>query len=135
MAEPIIFTLLLGDEYRILEKINKQEAQNKLPIIRLEVNKASHIPDKERIFSEILQESRKKGKTPIFNIQLNNNNIQPIFKVQDLNNLQNLNIKTTITFYQYNSLPQNSKLEAYWKQIMKKVDHVFLQMKQIKIYL
>ncbi|MFV9897031.1 MAG: hypothetical protein AB8U23_02610, partial [Rickettsia conorii subsp. raoultii] len=125
MAEPIIFTLLLGDEDRILEKINKQAAQNKLPIIRLEVNKASHIPDKERIFSEILQESRKKGKTPIFNIQLNNNNIQPIFKVQDLINLQNLNIKTTITFDQYNSLPQNSELEAYWKQIMKKVDHVF----------
>ncbi|WP_392505529.1 Ulp1 family isopeptidase [Rickettsia sp. 2024-CO-Wats] len=125
MAEPIIFTLLLGDEDRILEKINKQEAQNKLPIIRLEVNKASHIPDKERIFSEILQESRKKGKTPIFNIQLNNNNIQPILKVQDLINLQNLNIKTTITFDQYNSLPQNSALEAYWKQIMKKIDHVF----------
>ncbi|WP_064428736.1 Ulp1 family isopeptidase [Rickettsia sp. Tenjiku01] len=125
MADPIIFTLLLGDEDRILEKINKQETQNKLPIIRLEVNKASHIPDKERIFSEILQESHKKSKTPIFNIQLNNNNIQPIFKVQDLINLQNLNIKTTITFDQYNSLPQNSELEAYWKQIMKKVDHVF----------
>ena len=125
MAEPIIFTLLLGDKDRILEKINKQETQNKLPIIRLEVNKASHISDKERIFSEILQESREKGKTPIFNIQLNNNNVKPIFRVQDLINSQNLNIKTTITFDQYNSLPQNSELEAYWKQIMEKVDHVF----------
>ncbi len=125
MAEPIIFTLLLGDKDRILEKINKQETQNKLPIIRLEVNKASHISDKERIFSEILQESHEKGKTPIFNIQLNNNNVKPIFRVQDLINSQNLNIKTTITFDQYNSLPQNSELEAYWKQIMEKVDHVF----------
>ncbi|WP_121543217.1 Ulp1 family isopeptidase [Candidatus Rickettsia colombianensi] len=125
MAEPIIFTLLLGDKDRILEKINKQETQNKLSIIRLEVNKASHISDKERIFSEILQESREKGKTPIFNIQLNNNNVKPIFRVQDLINSQNLNIKTTITFNQYNSLPQNSELEAYWKQIMEKVDHVF----------
>lgn len=125
MAEPIIFTLLLGNKDQILERINNQEAQNKLPIIPLQVNKESHISDKERIFSEILEKSRKEGKTPIFNIQLNNNNVKPIFRVQELMNLQNLNIKTTITFDQYNSLTQNPDLEAYWKQIMEKVDHVF----------
>lgn len=125
MAEPIIFTLLLGNKDQILERINNQEAQNKLPIIPLQVNKESHISDKERIFSEILEKSRKEGKTPIFNIQLNNNNVKPIFRVQDLINSQNLNIKTTITFDQYNSLTQNPELEAYWKQIMEKVDHVF----------
>ncbi|QQV75553.1 hypothetical protein H6P87_01115 [Rickettsia tillamookensis] len=124
MAEPIIFTLLLGNKDQILERINNQEAQNKLPIIPLQVNKESHISDKERIFSEILEKSRKEGKTPIFNIQLNNN-AKPIFRVQDLINSQNLNIKTTITFDQYNSLTQNPELEAYWKQIMEKVDHVF----------
>lgn len=32
MAEPIIFTLLLGNKDQILESINNQEAQNKLPI-------------------------------------------------------------------------------------------------------
>ena len=125
MAEPIIFTLLLGNKDQILERINNQEAQNKLPIIPLQVNKESHISDKERIFSEILEKSHKKGKTPIFNIQLNNNDVKPIFRVQDLINSQNLNIKTTITFNQYNSLTQNPELEAYWKQIMEKVDHVF----------
>ncbi|KIJ88226.1 Ulp1 family isopeptidase [Rickettsia asembonensis] len=125
MAEPIIFTLLLGNKDQILERINNQEAQNKLPIIPLQVNKESHISDKERIFSEILEKSRKEGKTPIFNIQLNNNNVKPIFRVQDLINSQNLNIKTTITFDQYNLLTQNPELEAYWKQIMEKVDHVF----------
>lgn len=125
MAEPIIFTLLLGNKDQILERINNQEAQNKLPIIPLQVNKESHISDKERIFSEILEKSRKEGKTPIFNIQLNNNNVKPIFWVQDLINSQNLNIKTTITFDQYNSLNQNPELEAYWKQIMEKADHVF----------
>ncbi|AFC70860.1 Ulp1 family isopeptidase [Rickettsia australis] len=125
MTEPIIFTLLLGNKDQILERINKQETQNKLPIIPLQVNKESHISDKERIFSEILEKSRKEGKTPIFNIQLNNNNVKPIFRVQDLINSQNLNIKTTITFDQYNSLTQNPELEAYWKQVMEKVDHVF----------
>ncbi len=125
MAEPIIFTLLLGNKDQILESINNQEAQNKLPIIPLQVNKESHISDKERIFSEILEKSHQEDKTPIFNIQLNNNNVKPIFRVQDLINLQNLNIKTTITFDQYNSLTQNPELEAYWKQIMEKVDHVF----------
>ena len=119
MAEPIIFTLLLGNKDQILESINNQEAQNKLPIILLQVNKESHISDKERIFSEILEKSRQEDKTPIFNIQLNNNNVKPIFRVQDLN------IKTTITFDQYNSLTQNPELEAYWKQIMEKVDHGF----------
>lgn len=125
MAEPIIFTLLLGNKDQILEEIQNQETQNKLPIIQLQVNKESHIPDKERIFSEILEKSHEAGKTPIFNIQLNNNNVRPIFQVQDLINSQNLNIKTTITFDQYNSLAQNPELEAYWKQIMEKVDHVF----------
>ncbi|WCR56162.1 Ulp1 family isopeptidase [Rickettsia asembonensis] len=125
MVEPIIFTLLLGNKDQILERINNQEAQNKLPIIPLQVNKESHISDKERIFSEILEKSCKEGKTPIFNIQLNNNNVKPIFRVQDLINSQNLNIKTTITFDQYNLLTQNPELEAYWKQIMEKVDHVF----------
>lgn len=125
MAEPIIFTLLLGNKDQILEEIQNQEAQNKLPIIQLQVNKESHISDKERIFAEILEKSRKEDKTPIFNIQLNSNNVKPIFQVQDLINAQNLNIKTTITFDQYNSLTQNSELEAYWKQVMEKVDHVF----------
>ncbi|AFB21412.1 Ulp1 family isopeptidase [Rickettsia canadensis] len=125
MAEPIIFTLLLGNTDQILERINNQKTLNTLPIILLQVNKESHIFDKERIFSEILEKSRKEGKTPIFNIQLNNNNVRSIFQVQDLMNAQNLNIKTTITFDQYNSLTQNPELEAYWKQVMEQVDHVF----------
>ena len=125
MAEPIIFTLLLGNTDQILERINNQKALNTLTIIPLQVNKESHISDKERIFSEILEKSHKDGKTPIFNIQLNNNNVRSIFQVQDLINAQNLNIKTTITFDQYNSLTQNPELEAYWKQVMEQVDHVF----------
>ncbi|WP_347939018.1 Ulp1 family isopeptidase [Rickettsia oklahomensis] len=124
MAEPIIFTLLLGNKDRILERINNQNPLNKLPIIPLQVNKEVHISDKERIFSEILEQSHKEGKIPIFNIQLNNN-VRSIFQVQDLINAQNLNIKTTITFDQYNSLTQNPELKAYWKQIMEQVDHVF----------
>lgn len=125
MAEPIIFTLLLGNNDHILEQINNREAQNKIPIIQLQVNKESPIPDKERIFSEILEKSRKEGKKPIFNIQLNTNNVRPIFQIQDLINSQNLNIKTTITFYQYNSLAQNPELADYWKQIIEKTDHIF----------
>jgi|GEM_PF-4695837 len=125
MAKPIIFSLLLGNKDQILEKINNQEAENKLPIIPLQVNKESHISDKERIFSEILEKSRKESKIPIFNIQLNNNDAKPIFQLQDLINAKNLNIKTTITFDQYNSLAQNPELEAYWKKIMDQVDHVF----------
>ena len=125
MAEPIIFTLLLGNKDQILERLNNQEAQNKLTIIPLQVNKESRISDKARIFSEILEKSRQAGKTPILNIQLNNNNVRPIFRVQDFINAQNLNIKTTITFDKYSSLTQNPELEAYWQRIMKKVDHVF----------
>ncbi|ADE30250.1 hypothetical protein [Rickettsia prowazekii] len=125
MAEPIIFTLLFGNKDRILDRINNQKALNKLHIIPLQVNKESHISDKERIFSEILEKSYKECKIPIFNIQISNNNVKPIFRAQDLINAQNLNIKTTITFDKYNALPQNSELKSYWKQIIEKVDHVF----------
>ncbi|AAU04155.1 rickettsial conserved hypothetical protein [Rickettsia typhi str. Wilmington] len=125
MSEPIIFTLLFGNKDQILDKINNQKALNKLHIIPLQVNKESNISDKERIFSEILEKSCKECKIPIFNIQISNNNVKPIFGTQDLINAQNLNIKTTITFDKYNALPQNSALKSYWKQIIEKVDHVF----------
>jgi len=120
MAEPIIFTLLLGHKDQILEKVEDQ-----LTIISVQTNKETEIPDKDRIFAEILEQSSKQNKIPIFNIQLDSNNTQPIFKLQDVINLQNLNIKSTITFDHYNSLTENPKLATYWQELIKKVDHVF----------
>ncbi|HJD55419.1 MAG TPA: C48 family peptidase [Rickettsia endosymbiont of Pyrocoelia pectoralis] len=130
MAKPIIFTLLLGNNDQILEKINTQEAQSTPTIVPLRTNKESHISDKDRIFAEILKESIKQGKDPIFNVQLNNNDIKPIFKSQDLTNLQNLNIKSTITFDRYNSLAENPELAKYWQEILAKADHVFFANKE-----
>lgn len=130
MAEPIIFTLLLGDKDWILEKSTNQKAQGKLTVIPLQPNKESSISDKERIFAEILEESDKQNKSPIFNVQLSNNNTQPIFKAQDLINLQNLNIKGTITFDHYNSLVENPELASYWRELLTKVDHIFFANEQ-----
>lgn len=125
MTEPIIFTLLLGDKDQILEKIRNQEAPNTLNIVPLQTNKESHIPDKDRIFSEILVASKEQDKSPIFNVQLNDNSVTPIFQIKDLVNLRNLNIKSTITFDNYGSLANNPKLAAYWKQLLSEVNHVF----------
>jgi len=130
MAEPIIFTLLFGNKDQLLEKIRNQEAQSSPAIISLQTNKESHISDKDRIFAEILEESSKQNKTPIFNIQLNDNNSKPIFKLQDLINLQNLNIKTTITFDRYNPLAENPELAAYWQQLLTKATHIFFTNEQ-----
>ncbi|MGX6960729.1 MAG: Ulp1 family isopeptidase [Rickettsia endosymbiont of Pentastiridius leporinus] len=130
MAKPIIFTLLLGNNDQILEKINTPEAQNLPTVVSLKTNNESHISDKDRIFAEILRESIKQGKDPIFNIQLNNNDIKPIFKSQDLTNLQNLNVKSTITFDHYNSLAENPELANYWQELLAKADHVFFANKE-----
>lgn len=130
MAEPIIFTLLLGSNDQILEKIRKETVLDSPTIVSLQTSKESRISDKERIFAEILKESREQNKNPIFNVQLNNNNVKPIFKSQDLINLQNLNIKSTITFEHYNSLAGNPELAAYWKEILAKTNHVFFANEQ-----
>nr|WP_231289249.1 hypothetical protein [Rickettsia bellii] len=130
MAEPIIFTLLLGSNDRILEKISKETVLDSPTIVSLQTNKESRIPDKDRIFAEILKESKEQNKSPIFNIQLNNNNIAPIFKLQDLINLQNLNIKSTITFERYNSLTENPELAVYWKELFTRTSHVFFTNEQ-----
>ena len=130
MAKPIIFTLLLGGNNQILEKISKETVLDPPTIVSLQTNKESSIPDKDRIFAEILKESREQNKSPIFNVQLNNNNIAPIFKLQDLINLQNLNIKSTITFEHYNSLAENPTLAAYWKELFTKTSHVFFANEQ-----
>ncbi|ASX28543.1 hypothetical protein BA173_02295 [Rickettsia sp. MEAM1 (Bemisia tabaci)] len=132
MAEPIIFTLLLGGNNQILEKISKETVLDPPTIVSLQTNKESSIPDKERIFAEILKESREQNKSPIFNVQLSNNNTAPIFKSQDLINLQNLNIKSTITFEHYNSLAENPALAAYWKELFTKTSHVFFANEQDK---
>lgn len=130
MAEPIIFTLLFGSNDQILEKIRKETVLDSPTIVSLQTSKESRISDKERIFAEILKESMEQNKNPIFNVQLNNNNVKPIFKSQDLINLQNLNIKSTITFEHYNSLAGNPELAAYWKEILAKTNHVFFANEQ-----
>ncbi len=130
MAEPIIFTLVFGSNDSILEKIRKETVLELPTIVSLQISKESHISDKERIFAEILKESREQNKNPIFNIQLNNNNVKPIFKSQDLINLHNLNIKSTITFEHYSSLAGNPELAAYWKKIFAKTNHVFFANEQ-----
>lgn len=130
MAEPIIFTLLLGSNDQILEKIRKETVLDLPTIVLLQTSKESSISDTERIFAEILKKSREQNKNPIFNVQLNNNNVKPIVKSQDLINLQNLNIKSTITFAHYNSLARNPELAAYWKEMLAKTNHVFFANEQ-----
>ena len=130
MAEPIIFTLLLGNSDQISEKISTREDLASPTIIKLQTNKESPIPDKERIFSEILEESYKQNKTPIFNIQLNDNDTKPIFKLKDITNLKNLDIKNIITFSRYNSLAGKPELATFWREIFAEVDHVFFVNKQ-----
>lgn len=65
MAEPIIFTLLLGSNDRILEKISKETVLDSPTIVSLQTNKESRIPDKDRIFAEILKESKEQNKSPM----------------------------------------------------------------------